>query len=443
MGSKMTTFSTFRGLRGIAAGILLIGAASPALAENNWYFGMEYDRVFLNDSNGKVFTPEMQPADSCLPLIGVDPGGANCEDSPGTFRDFKTTFEDDNGFGFSVGYDFEGLLRVDFSAKNMRNRVETIDGSPARGDMESISLLTNLWFDFNRDGIVQPYAGFGLGASEIELDDEKDTVLIGQVGLGFNFHLNDVVVIDLGARYFQSKDPDYDSFTQEYQGANAVLGLRFNFPGEAEPTPETTDSDGDGVPDARDRCPGTPAGTPVNEEGCADSDGDGVIDTRDLCPGTPPGTPVDATGCSDLDGDGISDRIDACPNSPAGEAVMSTGCAAEQSVVLEGVNFDVNSSRLTVNAQRILDRVATSLIDSPTFQVEVQGHTDNTGPDAYNLILSQDRANAVKAYLVGKGVEPERIVARGYGERQPLADNSTKEGRTQNRRVEMKVLGEQ
>lgn len=268
-------------------------------------------------------------------------------------------------------------------------------------------------------------------------------MLFGQAGLGLNFKLSDAVMLDLGARYFESKDPEFENFTTDYRGTNIVLGVRFNFPGEDAQPAGPRDSDGDGVPDARDRCPGTPLGTPVNEEGCADSDGDGVIDTRDLCPGTPPGTPVDVNGCSDIDGDGISDRIDSCPSSPAGQAVMTNGCAAEQSVVLDGVNFEFNSAKLEVNAQRLLDRVGQSLLDSPTFTVELQGHTDNLGSDAYNLILSQDRANAVKAYLIGKGVEPERIVARGYGERQPVADNSTEEGRTRNRRVEMKVLGEQ
>lgn len=442
----MTASKKLSGLRAVAAGLVLSGAAAPALAENNWYVGFEYDRVLLKDGFGKVFTPGQAATGTfCLPLINVDPTNptATCTATLGTFGDFKTTYEDDNGFAFSVGYDFAGAIRADISIKRMRNAVDTVAGFAVDGDITSTSLLSNVWYDFNRDGVVQPYVGLGVGATEIDFSDDDDTVLFAQAGLGLNFRLTDVVMLDVGARYFEAKDPEFENFTTDYRGTNVVLGVRFSFPGEdAEPL-VPRDSDGDGVPDARDRCPGTPLGTPVNEEGCADSDGDGVIDTRDLCPGTPPGTPVDVNGCSDIDGDGISDRIDSCPSSPAGQAVMTNGCAAEQSVVLDGVNFEFNSAKLEVNAQRLLDRVGQSLLDSPTFTVELQGHTDNIGTDAYNLILSQDRANAVKAYLIGKGVEPERMVARGYGERQPVADNSSAEGRTRNRRVEMKVLGEQ
>ena len=121
---------------------------------------------------------------------------------------------------------------------------------------------------------------------------------------------------------------------------------------------------------------------------------------------------------------------------------MSNGCGIEQSVTLEGVNFAFNSSELEPNARRILDLVAKSLKESPGFVVEIQGHTDNKGSDAYNLILSQDRANEVKAYLVSLGVAPDSVIARGYGERQPIADNGSAEGRELNRRVEMKVIKE-
>ncbi len=437
------------GLRGVVAGLALAGLSASALAENNWYVGFEYDRVMLKDGAGKVFTPG-QPATGtfCLPLVGADPSNpaATCAATLGTFTNFKSTYEDDNGFAFSVGYDFAGAARFDISAKRMRNAVETVAGFAVDGDITSTSVLGNLWFDFNRDGIVQPYVGFGVGATEIEFSDDEDTVLFGQAGLGLNFKLTDSVMLDLGARYFESKNPEYENFTTDYMGTNVVLGFRFNFPGEEKVAASDTvakDSDGDGVNDLYDRCPNTPLGMKVNAEGCSDEDGDGVIDARDQCPGTPPGVPVDINGCSDIDGDGISDRLDSCPNSPAGQPVMSNGCGVEQSVVLEGVNFEFGSAKLDPNAQRLLDRVGQSLIDSPKFVVELQGHTDNKGSDAYNLILSQDRANSVKAYLIGKGVDAKRMVARGYGERQPIADNSAEEGRVRNRRVEMKVLSEQ
>lgn len=451
------------------AGAALAAASLPASAENNWYVGFEYDRTSLKDAEGKLFTPG-QPATGmfCLPLVGVDPLGGTCAATQGTFDDFETTFEDGNGFAFSLGYDFAGPARVDVSLKRMKNDVDEVANFSVDGDITSNSLLTSLWFDFNRDGTVQPYVGLGIGASEVEFSDDEDTVLIGQAGLGLNFVLSDALTLDLGARYFEAKNPEYENFSTEYNGTSIALGLRFNFPGDdgssgdadgdgvinskdrcpgtprGEPVNEfgCSDSDGDGVADNLDRCPDTPPGTPVNESGCADLDGDGVIDTRDLCPGTPAGTVVDANGCSDSDGDGISDRVDACPDSEAGRPVMSNGCGMEQSVTLEGVNFGFNSSKLEPNARRILDLVAKSLKESPGFVVEIQGHTDNKGSDAYNLILSQDRANEVKAYLVSLGVAPDSVIARGYGERQPIADNGSAEGRELNRRVEMKVIKE-
>lgn len=207
------------------------------------------------------------------------------------------------------------------------------------------------------------------------------------------------------------------------------------------------DSDGDGVWDSRDRCPNTPAGTPVTEDGCPrDSDGDGVVDTADRCPNTPAGTQVDASGCPipvDSDGDGVRDIDDRCPNTPPGIRVDARGCQlvfeeGQRNVVLEGVNFETGRAVLTAESQSILDRVAESLIASPEVNIEVQGHTDNTGSLATNNRISQQRADAVRQYLISKGVAANRLTARGYGPTQPKASNTTAEGRAQNRRVELR-----
>ena len=120
---------------------------------------------------------------------------------------------------------------------------------------------------------------------------------------------------------------------------------------------------------------------------------------------------------------------------------MSNGCAKDQAVILRGVNFELNSAKLTMNAETILNDVATTLTSSPGFNVELQGHTDSTGSDSYNMNLSQNRAKSVKNYLVGNGVDSGRLTATGYGEEQPVASNDTSEGRAENRRVELKVLG--
>ncbi len=203
------------------------------------------------------------------------------------------------------------------------------------------------------------------------------------------------------------------------------------------------DSDQDGVLDAADKCPNTPAGTPVDATGCPkDSDGDGVTDLLDKCPNTPAGTPVDAKGCpKDADGDGVTDTADKCPNTPAGTKVDAVGCPAlfggGATLVLEGVYFETGKAVLKPESQSALDRVAESLTGNPEVKVEIGGHTDNTGSKATNVRLSAARANAVRDYLIGKGVDAGRLTAKGYGPDKPVADNKTVAGRAANRRVEL------
>jgi len=207
------------------------------------------------------------------------------------------------------------------------------------------------------------------------------------------------------------------------------------------------DADGDGVADAADRCPNTPRGAQVDANGCAlDADRDGVPDVRDSCPNTPAGATVDAQGCpTDSDNDGVPNGIDRCPDTAANTQVDQTGCPvlfreAETRIVLEGVNFETNSAQLTAPARMILTRVGEALRGNPEVRVQVGGHTDNTGSRAYNMGLSQRRAEAVVAYLVQQGVAANQLEARGYGPDNPVADNGTREGRAQNRRVELQRL---
>jgi len=215
------------------------------------------------------------------------------------------------------------------------------------------------------------------------------------------------------------------------------------------------DSDNDGVKDNVDKCPNTPRGETADANGCSDSqrdaDGDGVTDTNDKCPGTPAGEAVDASGCAasqrDSDGDGVKDSADLCPNSAPGARVDANGCTApalfepgRSSLVLKGVNFQTGSAILLPQSRAVLDTVAASLQENLEVRVEVQGHTDNTGTRVTNVRLSQARADAVKSYLVGKGIAADRLEAKGYGPDQPAESNATSAGRAQNRRVELKKL---
>jgi outer membrane protein OmpA-like peptidoglycan-associated protein len=207
------------------------------------------------------------------------------------------------------------------------------------------------------------------------------------------------------------------------------------------------DSDGDGVPDYLDKCPDTPAGVKVDADGCPlDSDGDGVPDHLDRCPDTPAGVKVDATGCPlDSDGDGVPDHRDKCPGTPRGTPVDRNGCpiagievAGDEWFVRGRVLFDLNRANIKPDAAQVLSRIAAFLIDNPQYQVEIQGNTDGTGPMAWNMKLSEMRAEAVREYLVGKGVAAGRLTTRGFGPHEPIAPNNTAEGRARNRRVDFK-----
>ena len=205
------------------------------------------------------------------------------------------------------------------------------------------------------------------------------------------------------------------------------------------------DTDGDGVPDYLDKCPNTPKGVEVDAKGCPiDSDGDGVPDAMDKCPNTPRGVKVDSVGCPlDTDGDGVPDYLDKCPGTPRGVPVDDSGCPPEGIVVrgsewaVQGqVLFDINKPDLKPEAKGLLGRAVTFLKKNPQYHVEIQGHTDSTGPKVWNDTLSQMRADSVRDFLVASGVPADRLTAKGYGSADPIAPNSTMEGRHQNRRVD-------
>jgi outer membrane protein OmpA-like peptidoglycan-associated protein len=238
------------------------------------------------------------------------------------------------------------------------------------------------------------------------------------------------------------KDSDNDGVLDpDDKCPNTPAGQQVNATGCAL----VVDSDNDGVSDDNDRCDNTPVGMAVDTSGCPiDSDGDGVTDASDQCANTPRGETVDGTGCPvrDSDGDGIADKLDRCPDTPRGVVVGADGCLivfveGKKNVVLQGVTFVVNQAVLTRNAKKVLDLVAQSLNTNPEVTFEVQGHASSDGNDAANMRLSERRAASVRVYLISKGVAAGRMTSKGYGETMPIADNATREGREQNRRVEL------
>ncbi|HUS24353.1 MAG TPA: OmpA family protein [Candidatus Binatia bacterium] len=178
----------------------------------------------------------------------------------------------------------------------------------------------------------------------------------------------------------------------------------------------------------------------------ADSDHDGVGDDQDRCPATPAGTAVGPDGCStaapavdDADRDGVKDTFDRCPGTHPGLKVDESGCVVQQTTAIPGITFQMDSAKLTPEARITLDSVADTLKPQKELNVEVAGHTDNVGSEAYNMLLSQQRADAVRAYLLEKGVEESRVTAVGYGELEPVGGNDTEADRDRNRRVELRI----
>lgn len=192
--------------------------------------------------------------------------------------------------------------------------------------------------------------------------------------------------------------------------------------------PKEVDSDGDGVVDSKDKCPDTPAGRKVNADGCElDSDGDGIVDGDDKCPTVYAKTD---DGCP---------AVVAAPVAPAAPAAP-VAAPAPKKLVLNDVNFNYDKATLRPEAHATLDEAVASLKEWGDGKVEVAGHTDNRGTAAYNMRLSLRRAEAVRDYLVSKGIAADRLVVKAYGESQPVADNKTEDGRFKNRRVELQPL---
>ena len=143
---------------------------------------------------------------------------------------------------------------------------------------------------------------------------------------------------------------------------------------------------------------------------------------------------------ADSDHDGVPDSRDVCPGTPEGAAVNADGCPVEEAYVLKGVHFDNDSAVLEDDAKKILDEVVVTLQAQGESRVEIAGYTDSTATPSYNLELSNQRAEAVRQYLVAKGIAPDRLTVRGYGEANPRENNDSEEGREANRRVEIRLV---
>lgn len=279
-----------------------------------------------------------------------------------------------------------------------------------------IALVVGPFFE---DRLLQRFfgvIGFGvLRRQDHPQYEQDDSTMFADAGLGYMhpvslFGIDSTVRLDARYRYDvqQPPHPDEQEPAPPHNYGDVIVNLGLQFALSSAPAQpvarvervrvvDAGDEDYDGVPDERDRCPGTGLGLRTDDAGCVPQ------------AGPPPAATLERAKAGDT-------------------------------IVLHGVNFETGRATLTMNARTILDEVADRLVARGDLRVEIGGHTDDRGSDSYNQALSEQRAQSVMHYLVERGVAADRLSAVGYGETQPADRNDTDDGRERNRRVELKVL---
>ena len=338
---------------------------------------------------------------------------------------------DCKAFGGEVGFRFDPTWAIRFELSRLTLGSES--NNPFAADDDGTQLGADVMYFLEGDGAYL----FG-GLREQSLNTENYRMAAGGVGKHWEINENMRIITEVAA---------YHDFGQAYHEYSAKVGLAYIF--GTNYVAANPDSDNDGVYDAVDRCPSTPAGMQVDATGCnIDMDGDGVLNGQDQCPTTAKGVKVDAKGCEvvaslDADNDGVLDSRDKCVNTPMGEKVDAEGCTVftrkEVSVKLE-MFFDNNSSAITNPDSAQIEEFAAFMTKYPSTEAVIEGHTSVAGEADYNLMLSKKRAQAVRALLINDyGLDADRIEAVCYGETRLRDTANTKAANKVNRRIEVKV----
>lgn len=477
-------------------------------------------------SAGSLITPQISSASVNGPHVTITPWGG--------FTNYakNVNLEDEPLYGGSLGLMFHKYFGIEGHIG--RGSTQTIHGFtkyaitppavPIPQDVDLLHYGGHLLINLRPSAWFSPYvmAGWHEGKFDYANTDSvpSSTYENGWAyGIGVKLNVAPRVAIRAEFRNALWKFPEG---TPPPAGEDATdnqfytAGLQFSFGGSTGPS-GAVDTDGDGVRDKNDKCPGTPMGAKVDLSGCpTDADGDGVFDGIDQCPNTPTGSTVDSRGCpKDSDGDGVSDGLDRCDNTPTGAVVDAQGCPkdSDRDGVADGIDqcadtpagttVDARGCPVVVDADNdgvtddkdlcpftptnakvdkdgcpielterevelldkgriterdihfetakwailpesftVLDQIGATLIQWPRLRIEIGGHADWRGSDAYNLDLSEKRAGAVLDYMIGKfpQITRDQYSAKGYGESVPVATNKTAAGMAKNRRVEFKVL---
>ena len=346
--------------------------------------------------------------------------------------------DEELGAGLILGYSLTDKWSVEVLAGRVESDFDNLFG---KGEEDVDLTWLDIVYKLRGGEGWQPFVLAGAGRSKYDFDGIRPDSRDNQANLGFGVfrELSEGFSLRADLRGVSSnKDGGLEPFM--------FVGLT-GFIGESRAPTPPADSDGDGVPNDLDKCPTTPAGRVVDADGCElDADGDGVVDGADACPDTPQGIAVDSRGCPlDGDGDGVPDYLDQCPDSERGAKVDSKGCyiELEEEVTIDmNIEFETNKAEIRPDHIAELNRAVKFLREYPTTNAVIEGHTDSDGAASYNQSLSERRAKAVYEYLINTaGIKASRLTWSGFGETQPIADNTTAAGKQKNRRVTAVVSG--
>jgi outer membrane protein OmpA-like peptidoglycan-associated protein len=375
-----------------------------------------------------------------------------------------------------------------------------------QNDLNLANGLLNLRFKlYDESKNFRPYIYGGPGILSINtgtraLKYANKSILNFDLGLGGKYYVGPSTAFYMEAGYIHGMDNTIAGVTERESYWKTTMGLESSYG-------KSKDTDMDGVSDRKDKCPNTPTGVAVDEDGCPldsdgdgvpdylddcptvpgltslkgcpDADGDGVADKDDKCPDTPKGVKVDIDGCPlDSDKDGVHDGIDKCPDTPAGVVVDKDGCPIDtdgdgtpdylddcptiagpienqgcpvkeltaeeieaEKMKVESVYFDFDKSNVKEIEKSKVDKLVTLLKENSNYYVNLTGHADSVGTDAYNLNLSKNRNSSVVRAITAAGINRNRILStKPLGESSPAATNDTEEGRALNRRVEFEII---
>lgn len=314
----------------------------------------------------------------------------------GYLFDSKQDLESAPIFGLRAGYNFNANIGAELFGSYLLTESDRDSGPDANVERNVYRFGGNLLYHFQPTKKLVPFVAVGYGRYNITVPDlnrPKTNKSLAEYGGGLKYFVSDDFALRADIRHSIGFSPSVDNVEYTFGVTWQIGGVR--------PVPP-------------------PAATVAEPVVCAAC----VIPPR-----------------IDSDGDGVEDALDKCPGTPKGLKVDSDGCVITQTIVLRAINFVFDTADLTEPSKTSIDEVYAVFKSQPNLKLEVGGHTDSKGSDAYNLKLSQRRADAVKAYLVSKGANAGNITAKGYGESRPISSNDSPEGRADNRRVEFRLDG--